>query len=362
MNFSGIDYHIGYSLVNIINEQGETLVETERVAPNTLENFQAVFSRVEGPVQVTFECGLNWGYLYELLYQLDNVVEVIPAHAAKVRVIAEAEIKNDKIDSRNLSILLRAGLIPGVYVPGKAVRERKNIIRQRVYWVKNRTRLRNRIHRILDRQVHLELPQVTDIFGKRGRVALAKALLPEPDALLLEQDLHMLDTLDQLIKEDEKLMKQAGEEDAVMEWLQSMPGIGLIMSSIIATEIDDITRFSDSSRLCSYAGLIPSTRSSGGHTWHGHMLRNCNHWLKWAFVESAWVAIQKSSYLGHLYRIHRRRGKKPNLAIIIVARRMCQIVWQMLTEHREYEERQYYYKRTPGRPVQGMTEAHARCA
>ena len=44
-------------------------------------------------------------------------------------------------------------------------------------------------------------------------------------------------------------MKQAGEENAMMEWLQSMPGTGLIMSSIIATEIDDVSRFSDSSRL-----------------------------------------------------------------------------------------------------------------
>ena len=51
-----------------------------------------------------------------------------------------------------------------------------------------------------------------------------------------------------------------------------------------------------------------------------------------------WVAVGCSPYFGALYKEHRARGKKANIAIIIVARRMCRIVWQLLTENREFEE------------------------
>jgi hypothetical protein len=74
----------------------------------------------------------------------------------------------------------------------------------------------------------------------------------------------------------------------------------------------------------------------------------CNKWLRWALVEAAWVAIGCSAYFGGLYKHHRGLGKNANLSIIIVARRMCQIVWQVLTGKRSYEERPFATN-VPGR-------------
>jgi len=71
------------------------------------------------------------------------------------------------------------------------------------------------------------------------------------------------------------------------------------------------------------------------------MVPQCNRWLKWAYVEAAWVAVGCSSYFGGLYRQQRARGKQANTAITIVARRMCHIAYQLLTEDRVYEERPY---------------------
>ena len=90
-------------------------------------------------------------------------------------------------------------------------------------------------------------------------------------------------------------------------------------------EIDQIERFTRADKLCAYAGLVPTTHASGGKIAHGRMLPFCNRWLKWAFIEAAWVAVGCSDYFGTFYRKQRLRGKGANDAIAIVARRMATI-------------------------------------
>jgi len=104
-------------------------------------------------------------------------------------------------------------------------------------------------------------------------------------------------------------------------------------------EIDQIERFPTADKLCAYAGLVPTTKSSGGKVHHGRLLSSCNKWLRWALIEASWVAIGGSPYFGALYRHQRARGKKVNTSITIVARRMCRILFQLLTEKRNFEKR-----------------------
>ena len=99
------------------------------------------------------------------------------------------------------------------------------------------------------------------------------------------------------------------------------------------------TASSDSARLRSFVvtpALCPSTSSSGGKTFQGKLLPHCNKWLRWAFVEAAWVAIGCSAYFGDFYKRKRALGKKPNIAILATARLMARITWQLLTQRRNY--------------------------
>jgi transposase len=61
---------------------------------------------------------------------------------------------------------------------------------------------------------------------------------------------------------------------------------------LISTEIDSIDCSVSPSRLCSYAGLVPSTHSSGGKTYHGKITLEGNKWLRWALTE----AVVPASY------------------------------------------------------------------
>lgn len=123
---------------------------------------------------------------------------------AETRLIADAQIKTDRLDAHALGTLLRGNLVARAHVPRRQTRARKNLLRQRLYWARLRTMLRNRIHALLDRQRGLELPQCSDIFGQRGLFFLRQLQLPEPDGMLLREQLALHDLIAQQMKAQEK--------------------------------------------------------------------------------------------------------------------------------------------------------------
>jgi len=131
MNYVGIDYHNKYSHVTAINHEGK-VIRSNRLE-NKPEVFREFFKRMEGRSEAVLEASRTWGVMYDLLAELDGVELVKLAHPQKVRAIAEAKIKTDKIDSHILAQLLRADLIPAAYIPGKRARSYKEMLRQRVF-------------------------------------------------------------------------------------------------------------------------------------------------------------------------------------------------------------------------------------
>jgi len=335
MNYVGIDYHKKYSHVTAINNEGK-VIRSNRLE-NKPEVFREFFKRMEGPSEAVLEASRTWGVMYDLLAELDGVELVELAHPQKVRAIAEAKIKTDKIDSHILAQLLRADLIPAAYIPGKRTSSYKEMLRQRVFLVRMRTRLKNRIHVLLDR-LHIPFPSVTDIFGKRGTTYLRKLNLPGVDGEILREDLELLEVFNKLVKEAEQEMASLLGDDPQVKLLRTIPGLGPILAAVVAMEIDQIERFIGPSKLASYAGLVPSTYASGGRIFHGKLLPMSNKWLRWALVEAAWGSIRTSPYCRIFFENHKRR-KGPHTAAIALARRLSEIIWHVLTEKRAYEER-----------------------
>src|SRR3989339_1301344 len=101
MYYAGIDYHKRYSFVSIQDESG-TVVHEQQVECNNPAVFARMFNQLQQEVAVVYECGLNWAWLYEVLEQIRSVRRIVLANAYKVRLIAEAQIKTDKLDARKL--------------------------------------------------------------------------------------------------------------------------------------------------------------------------------------------------------------------------------------------------------------------
>jgi transposase len=337
MYYTGIDYHKRYSVACALDAQGRKIREA-RIEANAPEGFAAFFKALDQPSQVTMEACWNWGVLYDLLETTPGVSEVILSHPAKNRIIAESMHKNDRFDAHALATLLRGEFICRVHVPPREVRAQKNILRQRLWLVRMRTAVRNRIHNVIDRHPRLPRPAFKDIFCNQGIAWLRRVALPAAERALLDQDLETHSLLHAQIKAMEERIKHINKQSTAVRRLQTMPGLGQTLALLIALEIDDVTRFPDADKFCAYAGLVPTTHASGGKISHGPILPFCNSWLRWAFIEGAWVAIGCSDYFGDIYKRHRLRGKGPNNAIAITARRMAQIAWKLLSEGRDYSE------------------------
>ncbi len=240
------------------------------------------------------------------------------------------------MDARILADLLRGKLVPSVHIVGRESRQIKEVLRQRCFFVRQRTMLRNRIHRLLGAQHEVKLPQCSDLFGRKGLNFLEKLELPAPASLLLTQQLALLKELAVRIHEDEKALEGLLQETPALNYVRSLPGMGPILAAVVVSEIDGIERFPSAQKLCGYAGLYPSTHSSGGKTFKANCYDIATNGSARTFVEAAWVAIGCSAYFGDFYKRKRALGKKPGLAILATARLMARITWQLLTQRRAY--------------------------
>src|SRR6266481_7157393 len=230
MQYVGIDYHKRYSVLCATDERGQEL-KRRQINGNSASGFAQFFAELGQESKVVMEACWNWGWLYDLLVQIDGIDEVVLAHPYKTRLIAEAQIKTDRLDAQMLAKLLRGDLIAQSHAPSAATRARKHLLRQRLFWVRLRTMLRNRMHAILDRQHGLERPQLKNFFSRRGRTWLEGVELPCAEAQpLLKQDLEVAALLDQKIKELDRAIGQS--QNVEEKLLESIPGIGPLFSSV----------------------------------------------------------------------------------------------------------------------------------
>lgn len=269
---------------------------------------------------------------------LDEMVdEVLLAHPQRLRAIAEARIKNDKIDSEILAQLLRSDLIPHAFAFSRENRAVKRALRQRMFLVKLRTMLKNRIHALL-MQHEIEKPKLTDLFGTRGMAWLEALKLPHPDDSIFKEDLSLLHEVTGHIASTESLLEEIARKDPIVFRLRSIPGIGKFFSVLIRYEVEDMSRFPSPKKFASYTSLIPSTHSSGERTYHGRITKQGNKYLRWALVEAVTGAIRVSPRLRIFYeKLKKRKGVKE--AQVATARKLAEIIWHIWTEDRLYEIR-----------------------
>ena len=132
MLYAGADVDRQTTYLTVMDEAG-TVLQQRRV-PSTSDGLQAALGRYDEPIKAVLEASYAWGPLYDALEEMG--VEVVLAHPAKVKAIAEARIKTDKIDSETLAHLLRADLIPAAYAPSADIRAVKRLLRQRMFLVR----------------------------------------------------------------------------------------------------------------------------------------------------------------------------------------------------------------------------------
>jgi len=334
MKYIGLDCHKQYDHATLINtETGE--VKAKRLA-HIKEEFRK-FVGDKADTKMVIESCWNWSRTYELAK--DFVEEIILAHPLKVKAIASAKIKTDAIDSRTRAQPLMADLIPESHLRKAENRVKQRVIRHRTFLVVMRTRVKNRIHDLVDSQLlsrEMLRSKPKRLFSKEGmRWLNSLEWAKEEDRKTVESDLRLVGYLNEEISASNKMVEKIYMGDRDAQLLSTIPGIGITLAMLISTEIDGIGRFSSPSKLCSYAGLVPSTHSSGGKTYHGKITLEGNRRLRWALVE----AVVPASYADTEIRTRLntlRKIKNANVAKTIMARWLLKVGYHVLKENRPY--------------------------
>lgn len=350
MVFIGLDLHKRYITACALDASGTVLAEVRRLS-TAWEELRVWLAPFEASCTIVMEATLYCWWLERHLAAAGLTVIVV--HPYQVKLIWQARTKTDAIDARKLAELARAQLLPAIWVPDPATRTHRQILRGRVFLVRQRTVLKNRIHAYLTAE-NLRGAQA-DLFGTAGRAWLAQVPLPRVARHFVNLLLANIDLLSQQIATLDGDLRRHGKRDVVARRLRTIPGVGPFGALLLQAEIGPITRFASAHELAAYAGLTPSTRSSGGKTRHGHVGRG-NPWLKWILVEILQTLRRAPGPVGDHYRKLLRAKGKPT-ATVAAARKFCTYLYWMLKEEWTYEEWLRHHDHLEVRPVQQLGSA-----
>ena len=330
--YIAFDIHKEYTLVGGQNAQQDWVMQPRRIGMEKLREWAAANLRKGDAVVI--ETTTNVWDVYDIVEPL--VSYVVVAHAGGVRQIAEARVKTDKKDVERLIRLLIADIVPEVWVPPVEVRELRGMISYRNRLVKTSTMIRNRLQSLIHRH-NLILPKgmLRDKGWWEGQKESAL------EKIQIGQELAMLDEMEKHKGEvDGELGRQSLGEvwgKQAMRLLQ-LPGFGVIVTMTVLSAIGDASRFESAKKLVGYSGLGAGVHDSGKEHIEKRITKSGRKELRWALVEAAWRAIRISPYWKEQYEKYLRRMRKPNQAIVVIARKLLVVVWHVLTKQ-ETDER-----------------------
>lgn len=363
----GIDVHKSFLVATIIKTTSGVQPSYQKKRFSTFNNSILEFKQWLLDNSCRDVCmestGKYWVPVFNLLEDEINVTIANPKWVKAVK-----GNKDDTKDSKWIGDLFRLGLVPGSYIPCKPIRILREFTRYRYKLTSCRSSEKNRFQNALT-VCNVALDSVvSDIFGKSA-TSVIDYLLKQPDNSINHEEIssrllrslkkksesviesiegyqmtdaqkyrmrlvhaHM-DYITSTISDIDSMIDSLVEpyENAV-QLLCTIPGVDRSSAITILSEIGtDMTQFSNSKRLCCWAGLTPGNNESAGKKKSVRITR-AGVYLKPALVQVAHAAVKsnKSPYYKAKYeRIMKRRGKKR--AIIAVARMILTAVYHMLS-------------------------------
>lgn len=249
--YCGIDLHARTMYLWILNQDGEIVLHrTMKAAP---EPFLKAIAPYQEDLVVCVECIFTWYWLADLCAR--EGIPFVLGHALYMKAIHGGKAKNDKIDSQKIAVLLRGGMLPQAYVYPAELRATRDLLRRRLQLTRKRAEL---LAHVQNTNSQYNLPEIgKKLADKANRDGVAQRF-PDPAVQKsVEGDLALIDYDDQLLRDVEVTIVQTAKQHnaPTLYRLQSVPGIGKMLSLVLLDEIHDITRFPRVQDFVSYCRL-----------------------------------------------------------------------------------------------------------
>jgi transposase len=374
---AGLDVH-KQSVVVCVRIDGQEQVE--RFGASSRELLRLGDWLVERGVQMAAmeSTGVYWKPVWNLL---EDRVPLMLVNAQHIKQVPGR--KTDVKDCQWIAQLLEHGLLKASFVPPRPQRHLRDLTRQRTQLMGDRTRIVNRLQKVLE-DANIKLASVaSNITGKSGRAILnalvdgklspeqmaelvhrkmevKKPLLREAllgrvtdhHRFMLRQLLVQLDQVGDLVGSFDLRIEEVMSplEHQAIQRLDEIPGFDVRTSEIVLAEIGTtMSQFPSAQHLASWAGLCPGNNESAGKRKSGR-IRKANRWLKAALVQAAWGAGRKrGSYFNAQHRrLTTRRGVKR--ATVAVAHSLLTVAHSLLSDPKPYTDLGMTYFQTLNKP------------
>lgn len=323
--YCGIDLHARSMYVCILNQAGDILVHRNMKA--SPETFLRTLTPYREDIVVAVECVFTWYWLADLCVR--EGIPFVLGHALYMKAIHGGKAKNDKIDAHKIAVLLRGGMLPQAYVYPAKMRATRDLLRRRMYLTRKRAEL---LAHIQNTNSQYNLPEIgKKVAYKANRDGVAERFPDSAVQKSIEVDLALLGYYDPLLNDLEAhIVKAAKQHDAnTLYLLQTVPGIGKILSLVLLYEIHEIQRFPSVQDFVSYCRLVKCAKESAGKRYGTAGTKIGNAYLKWAFSEAA-VLFLRENPEGQKYLTKLEKKHGPGRALTVLAQKLARAVYYML--------------------------------
>jgi transposase len=281
--YCGIDLHARTMYVCILDQAGETLLH--RNMPATPEALLKAIAPYRAQIVLAAACMFTWYWLADLC--ADHGIPFVLGHALYMKAMHGGKAKNDTIDSQTIAVLLRGGMLPQAYVYPADMRATRDLLRRRMHLARKRGELLAHVH---NTNSQYNLPAIgTKIAYKANRDGVAERFADPAVQKSIAVDLALITSYDALLRDVElTILKTAKHHDAqTLYLLQTVPGIGTILSLVLLYDIHQMDRFPRVQDFASYCRLVKCAKESAGKRSGTSGSNIGNAHLKWAFSEAA---------------------------------------------------------------------------
>lgn len=389
--FGGIDIAKNKHVVCVIDRDGAVCIRPSSVA-NTTDGYQRLLERLKDvgrktSVLIGMEAtGHYWYSLHDFLTRSGYTVVVLnPIQTARQVAQAIRKCKTDTYDATHIAQLIRSGNYKPAAIPSEKAMTCRQLTRLRYSMLGQQTRIKQ----LIWSKLHPVWPEYERLFsnpfGTTARMVL-RMTIESPGLRQMTQDElaerirsssrgkfgplkareighaaeksagmqrgregigiainYLLDQMEPLESVRKRLEAQITElVEQLPPYLLTLPGASPLNIVSLYGEVDPIETFEKPSQLVAFAGLDAAVFQTGQyHAPQRHISKRGSPFLRKTLWQMAYRAAYQEGDLRDFWLKKKGQNKHQLVAVTAVARKLCHVVWRIMTDRRDYIPKGY---------------------
>ena len=335
------DYVIGVDIskdsfhARILSTKSDSIIPVDKVSKfdNSIKGFTNFFNWLskfnicfQSSLIVMEATGVYWEKLAFYCVQKENI-NVSVVNPKQIKHFALTNLRRSKTDPLDADLIAHFGVVMKLNIwnpPHPLLEELKQISRERDSLIKMLTEEQNRLH--------------------------ATKSSANSSSVVLQSHRAVINYLEKQIKKLEKAIENKLDNNSGLrekkELLKTIPGIGDISATVLLTETNEFSTFTDPKQLAAYAGISPCQHEFGSSIHKKIKISKVgNSKIRSTLYLSSLSCIRSDSPFKKFYERLREKGKPAKVALIAVARKLLHIIFAIIKSGKAFDP--YYISKKP---------------